>query len=174
MKTDREKVIEEAKARMEIIGLSKSIIDEFLQNQNVFVSCEPSGLMIQIDEYDVENNEFIDSFEEENNCFVYLIIKGVYSIKTDIGSVIPEYLDNVFFIKLDEENLWESQKEELKNKVANVYIRDVEYPHCSSFGTIEFKKNGAGVARIDVPLGEDINGRLELFIGIPEEEFVGF
>lgn len=174
MKTDREKLIEEAVARMEIIGLSKSIINQFLENNNVFVSCEPNGLMIQIDEYDVENNEFIDSFEDENNCLVYLIIKGIYNIKTNVGSIIPEYLDNVFFIKLDEENLWQAQREELKNKLANVYIRDVEYLHCSSFGTIEFKKNGSGVARTDVPLGEDINGRLDDFIGVTEEEFLKF
>ena len=174
MKTDREKLIEEAVARMEIIGLRKSIINQFLENNNVFVSCEPNGLMIQIDEYDVENNEFIDSFEDENNCLVYLIIKGTYNIETNVGSIIPEYLDNVFFIKLDEENIWQAQREELKNKLANVYIRDVEYLHCSSFGTIEFKKNSSGVARTDVPLGEDINGRLDDFIGVTEEEFLKF
>ena len=174
MKTDREKLIEEAVARMEIIGLSKSIINQFLEKNNVFVSCEPNDLMIQIDEYDVENNEFIDSFEDENNCLVYLIIKGIYNIKTNVGSIIPEYLDNVFFIKLDEENIWQVQREELINKIASVYIRDVEYPHCSSFGNIEFKKNGSGVARTDVPLGEDINGRLDDFIGVTEEEFLKF
>lgn len=120
--------------RMKILNLSYKCIQAF-KGGKVWES-ESIGALYELNE---EEQKIVNDFEEEHKGYkVYHLIHNI----TDFGE-----LYNIFYVGTDKEE-WETDKEDLREDYAFVYVYNKTDNWCSEFGSIAIRKNIGGLIRI--------------------------
>lgn len=126
---------EEAKKRMEMLGMNPKFIREFMANGLVGIANVPDEFHVPV-EADLDR---IREFENDHNALVYAVIRGCGGSDVDVDSYL-------FVSKYDEE--WEAEAEDLQNNECCAYVYNRTIPEFSEIGYIGIEKmpNG-GLAR---------------------------
>ena len=136
MKISRELKKEEALRRLKSIDIFKGVVEDFKEDDYVYISYPPYGALYWIDDSDKKR---IMEFEEHFNAFVYLVIKS----NTEFGEL------NSYLFVSDHEEEWEEDREMLKHNESFVYVDNLAHVEFSEFGTIGFETTIAkGLVRI--------------------------
>ena len=113
----------EALARMKLLGIFPEAIKQFYRDGKVSISEPP----------------FIEQFEEDQNALVYLIIRSY----TAYGK-----MDSYLYVSHNEDE-WESDREDLRNRLPVAYTLNLDDPQLSELGYISIEKTVAdGLVRI--------------------------
>lgn len=126
---------QEAISRLETLKIFPQTIKDF-ENGLVSISEPPFGAFYWVDE---EEKTEIKKFEEEYDALVYMIIKSY----TSFGTV------NSYLYVSDYEEEWEDDRQDLAEGIPLVYVRNIDAPDCSEFGSIQIRRTvAAGLERI--------------------------
>ena len=145
----REKMIEEACTRLELLNLDKKVLNSFKENQTLYYSERQS---LKINElfadnmfdyigtlYHVQNNnefvEIINDFEKEHGGLVY---HAIYD-------KLERYL-HLFYVTQYKDEWWYN-REEINDNCSFVYSVNLDNDSCSHFRIIYFKVCGGGLIR---------------------------
>lgn len=130
MNTMREKQVEEAVLRMDLMGIHEDVIIMFQKSGDVTLS--ENGKYYPLDD---QLKEDIRRFEQEHDATVFLVVR----MATMYGT-----LDSLLFVgKYDEE--WELSREDVEDGYAMSYTINRDYPECSEMGSICFAVTECGV-----------------------------
>lgn len=121
----------EAIRRMGQLNIFPDIIREFERNNLVAISEEPFGAFYWVNE---QEQKIIDALEKKYHMLVYLIIRS----HSTIG-----LMDSILFISKNPEE-WGWEQIDIENNILFAYVQNYDYPDCSEFGSIGFRKTAAG------------------------------
>lgn len=124
---------QEAIERMKTLKLYPNIIKEF-EKENIVNLSENGGILYWLDS---DQQAIVDSFESEHDALVYHVIHSF----TEFG----ELYSLLYVSKYYKE--WETDREDLKDGYALVYVKNVDDDCCSEFGTICIKPQFGGLVR---------------------------
>ena len=126
----------EALARMKLLGIFPEAIKQFYQDGKVSISEPPFGALYWAEGWDLDR---IEQFEEDQNALVYLIIRSY----TAYGK-----MDSYLYVSHNEDE-WESDREDLRNRLPVAYTLNLDDPQLSELGYISIEKTVAdGLVRI--------------------------
>lgn len=126
----------EALARMKLLGIFPEAIKQFYQDGKVSISEPPFGALYWAEGWDLDR---IEQFEEDQNALVYLIIRSY----TAYGK-----MDSYLYVSHNEDE-WESDREDLRNRLPVAYTLNLGDPQLSELGYISIEKTVAdGLVRI--------------------------
>lgn len=129
----KQKQKQEAIERMKLLKLCPNIIKEF-EKENIVNLSEHGGILYWLDS---DQQAIVDSFEAEHDALVYHVIHSF----TEFG----ELYSLLYVSKYEEE--WETDREDLKDGYALVYVKNVDDDMCSEFGSICIKPQFGGLVR---------------------------
>ena len=129
----REKQLEQALKRMEMLNLSKQCINAF-KNGNIWES-EGIGALYECND---KEKEIIKSFENKTNGLVYHMIHN----KFEFG----ECYTMLYVSQYEDE--WEDDMEDIKNGYIFAYVENIDVPDYSEFGSVAIQSNIGGLVRI--------------------------
>ena len=130
MNTMREKQVEEAVLRMDLMGIHEDVIIMFQKSGDVTLSS--GGKYYPLDD---QLKEDIRRFEQEHESTVFLVVR----MNTIYGQ-----LDSLLFVgKYDD--AWEMSREDVEDGYAMSYTINRDYPECSEMGSIAFRVTPEGV-----------------------------
>ena len=130
---EKAKQKQEALERMKLLNLSKNIIKEFDKEGIVNLS-ENGGILYWLDS---DQQAIVDEFEKEYDALVYHVIHDF----TEFG----ELYSLLYVSKYEEE--WEDDKDDIKNGIALVYVKNMDEDLFSEFGSIGIRSQFGGVVR---------------------------
>lgn len=124
----------EAIERMKMLKLDKPCIEAFAKG-NVWES-EGFGALFEL--RDNEKN-IVNEFENENpGCLVYHMIHNVYEFGECYSILyVPSDIDE-----------WEQDRADIKDGYVFAYVKNIDNPFCSEFGSIAVKSQFGGLVRI--------------------------
>ena len=130
---NKEQQKQEAIERMKMLKLSPNIIKEF-EKENTLNLSENGGILYWLDS---DQQAIVDEFETEHDALVYHVIHNF----TEFGG-----LYSLLYVSKHEED-WETDREDLKDGYAFVYVKNVDDNWCSEFGSICIKPQYGGLVR---------------------------
>lgn len=130
---NKEQQKQEAIARMQMLKLSPNIIKEFEKDGIVNLS-ENGGILYWLDS---DQQAIVDEFQSEHDALVYHVIHDF----TEFG----ELYSLLYVSKYEEE--WETDREDLTDGYALVYVKNVDVDWCSEFGSIGIRPQFGGLLR---------------------------
>lgn len=130
---NKEQQKQEAIERMKMLKLSPNIIKEF-EKENTLNLSENGGILYWLDS---DQQAIVDEFETEHDALVYHVIHNF----TEFGG-----LYSLLYVSKHEEE-WETDREDLKDGYAFVYVKNVDDNWCSKFGSICIKPQYGGLVR---------------------------
>ena len=130
---NKEQQKQEAIERMKMLKLSPNIIKEF-EKENTLNLSENGGILYWLDR---DQQAIVDEFETEHDALVYHVIHNF----TEFGG-----LYSLLYVSKHEEE-WETDREDLKDGYAFVYVKNVDDNWCSEFGSICIKPQYGGLVR---------------------------
>ena len=130
---NKEQQKQEAIERMKMLKLSPNIIKEF-EKENTLNLSEKGGILYWLDS---DQQAIVDEFETEHDALVYHVIHNF----TEFGG-----LYSLLYVSKHEEE-WETDREDLKDGYAFVYVKNVDDNWCSEFGSICIKPQYGGLVR---------------------------
>lgn len=130
MNTMREKQVEEAVLRMDLMNIHEDVIIMFQKSGDITLS--ENGKYYPLDD---QLKEDIRRFEQEHDATVFLVVR----MATMYGT-----LDSLLFVGKHEEE-WEMSREDLEDGYAMSYTINRDYPECSEMGSICFAVTECGV-----------------------------
>lgn len=130
MTVSREEKKVEAINRMKKIGVFNQTIRDFEKDDLVSVTEPPVGAFYWLDE---DEQAQVKEFEEKHNALVYMVLRSW----TDFGK-----MDSYFYVS-DHKEEWKDDRMDLDDNIALVYVKNLDYPDCSEFGSIGFKRTCA-------------------------------
>lgn len=133
MQASKEQMLEEAKTRMLMLGISKGIIKDFVEDNVVSLS-EGIGYLYWIDD---EEKEIVKDFEAKSGGLVYHIIKT----HTEFGT-----LYSLLFVDKDKA-IWHDDKLDIERDIVFSYVVNMDEPAFSEYGSIGFRRNIGGLVR---------------------------
>ena len=125
---------QEAVARMKMLKLSNNIIKEF-EKENIVNLSENGGILYWLDS---DQQKIVDDFECEHDALVYHVIH-TFTEDDEIYSLL--YVSK-------HKNEWETDRADLKDGYAFVYVKNVNYDWCSEFGSIGIKPQYGGLVQV--------------------------
>ena len=131
IKIAHERKLEEAKARLQTLGINKDAVRYFVNYGLVPVSFTGTGI---IQNFSKETEDNISRFEEQHNALVYFVI----FTPTSFGNM------ESFLYVSDEEEEWEMDRADIKDGYAMTWTENLTHPQCSEFGSIGFTKTANG------------------------------
>ena len=134
MFASNEKKKTEAIKRMKMLGLVPARIEDF-EAAGIVSAHSPLGGYYHLD---IVQQMLVNNIEREHNVLVYLVIRS----NTDFG-----VMDSFLFVS-DFEDEWERDRIDIENNIALTYTYNHSCPHCSEFGSIQFKCVGGGIYRV--------------------------
>lgn len=128
----------EALERMKALRLRKEVIEAFRADGSVRLCTRPHGRLLSLTKAETKE---VKAFEESRGAIVFFVTRAV----TLFG-----VLDAYFFVG-KEPDAWACEREGYDEGYAYTYVFNRNYPDCSEFGDICFKrtKNG-GIIRTDI------------------------
>ena len=133
MESFRDSQVEEAVARMKLLGILKTPINEFKKEGALNLS-EALGLLYWLDD---EEKKMVADFEKDNGGVVYHVIKTL----SNIGLMY-----SLLYVSKHTEE-WEMDRADIQEGRAFVYVVNKDMPDCSEFGTIGIRPLFGGVLR---------------------------
>lgn len=130
---NKEQQKQEAIERMKMLKLSPNIIKEF-EKENTLNLSKNGGILYWLDS---DQQAIVDEFETEHDALVYHVIHNF----TEFGG-----LYSLLYVSKHEEE-WETDREDLKNGYAFVYVKNVDDNCCNEFGSICIKPQYGGLVR---------------------------
>lgn len=130
----RQKQKEEAIKRMNLLLLNENIIKEFKEEEKLNLSESNLGILYWLNE---EQKEMVKKFEEENGGLVYHLIHNL----TTFGEIY-----SIFYVSKNEDE-WQFDYEDIEENLAFVYVKNVDDPLSSEYGSIGFKSVNSGLVR---------------------------
>lgn len=133
----REVQKKEAIERMRLLGLKESIIDDFDQYDKIYLFAGLDGAPVELPPEMIAE---VKQFEQEHHATVYAVIRQ----NTYIG-----VLDSLIIVSSYPEE-WKDEKADIENDGGYLltYTFNRNYPECSEFGSISFKKTKHGLVRV--------------------------
>lgn len=125
---------EEAIKRMNLLLLNENIIKEFEEEEKLNLSESNLGILYWLNE---EQKEMVKKFEEENGGLVYHLIHNL----TTFGEIY-----SIFYVSKNEDE-WQFDYEDIEENLAFVYVKNVDDPLSSEYGSIGFKSVNSGLVR---------------------------
>lgn len=133
MESFRDSQVEEAVARMKLLRILKTPINEF-KKEGVLNLSEALGLLYWLDD---EEKKMVADFEKDNGGVVYHVIKTL----SNIGLMY-----SLLYVSNHTEE-WEMDRADIQEGRAFVYVVNKDMPDCSEFGTIGIRPLFGGVLR---------------------------
>lgn len=136
---ERQKQIDEAVKRMHKFGLMPKIVTEF-ENEGIVQYSEPSslgGILFWVSN-EPEWVKIIQDFEKKYQAVVYHVIHN----HTFYGEILS------FLYVSSEEDEWELDNEDLSEMRPLVYVKNLNYPEFSEFGSIRVMEKAGGLLRV--------------------------
>lgn len=132
MESFRDSQVEEAVARMKLLGILKTPIKEF--KEDGVINRSENGILYWLDD---EEKKMVADFEEEYSCVVYHVIKTFSTLGLMYSLLyVSKHMDE-----------WEMDREDILDGRAFVYVVNKDMPDCSEFGTIGIRPSFGGVIR---------------------------
>lgn len=133
----REEQKKEAIFRMKLLRLKDSIIDDFDQHDKIYLFAGLDGAPVELSP---EMTAEVKQFEQKHHVTVFAIIRQ----NTYIG-----VLDSLIIVSSYPEE-WEDERADIENDGGYLltYTFNRNYPECSEFGSISFKKTKHGLVRV--------------------------
>lgn len=132
MESFRDSQVEEAVARMKLLGILKTPIKEF--KKDGVINRSENGILYWLDD---EEKQMVADFEKEYSCVVYHVIKTF--------STLGLMYSLLYVSKHTDE--WEMDRADIQEGRAFVYVVNKDMPDCSEFGTIGIRPSFGGVIR---------------------------
>lgn len=132
MESFRDSQVEEAVARMKLLGILKTPINEF--KKDGVINRSENGILYWLDD---EEKQMVADFEKDNDGVVYHAIKTL----SNIGLMY-----SLLYVSKHTEE-WEMDRADIQEGMAFVYVVNKDMPDCSEFGTIGIRPLFGGVLR---------------------------
>lgn len=123
----------EALERMTMLHMSRQCINAF-KDGKVWES-EGYGALYEVNE---KEQSYIDAFEKEHNATVYHMIHNM----TEFG----ELYTMLYVSKHKSE--WQSDRYDIEDGYALAYVKNIDAPECSEFGSVGIRPNIGGLVRV--------------------------
>lgn len=130
---EKAKQKQEALERMKLLKLHNNVVKEFDKEGIVNLS-ENGGFLFWLDS---DQQAIVDEFEAEHDALVYHVIRSF----TEFG----ELYSLLYVSKYEEE--WEDDRNDIKNGIALVYVKNMDEDLFSEFGSIGIKPQFGGLVR---------------------------
>ena len=122
----------EALERMTMLHMSRQCINAF-KDGKVWES-EGYGALYEVNE---KEQSYIDAFEKEHNATVYHMIHNM----TEFGE-----LYTMLYVS-SEKSEWQSDRYDIEDGYALAYVKNIDAPECSEFGSVGIRPNIGGLVR---------------------------
>lgn len=132
MESFRDSQVEEAVARMKLLGILKTPINEF--KKDGVINRSENWILYWLDD---EEKQMVADFEKDNDGVVYHAIKTL----SNIGLMY-----SLLYVSKHTEE-WEMDRADIQEGRAFVYVVNKDMPDCSEFGTIGIRPLFGGVLR---------------------------
>lgn len=136
----KDKQIEEGWERLKMLGVEGYVSKDFKVSHKVYYSERQNNFFCAV-LYWLDNNEkwldLVNKFEEKTNNLVY----HAQFTRTSYGDML-----SLFFVSSEEEE-WEQEREDLKNKEIYAYVINLDEPDFSEYGLIGIESKMGGVVR---------------------------
>lgn len=123
----------EALERMTMLHLSRQCINAF-KSGKVWES-EGYGALYEVDD---EEQQIINEFEAKHNAVVYHMIHN----KFEFGECYT-----ILYVS-DEKSEWQSDRYDIEDGYAMAYVKNIDDPFCSEFGTVAIRSSFGGLVRV--------------------------
>lgn len=134
MNITRKHLIDEAVARMSLIGFNREIIEQFADRALIRQSLPPYYTSQPVlPNTDTDLLTRIAEFERVHDALVYYVIHSY----TELGEM-ETYL---YVSKYEDE--WVNDRDDLSENRALAYVANLDHPDCSEFGSIGFELIGS-------------------------------
>lgn len=132
MESFRDSQVEEAVARMKLLEILKTPINEF--KKDGVINRSENGILYWLDD---EEKQMVADFEKDYGGVVYHAIKTL----SNIGLMY-----SLLYVSKHTEE-WEMDRADIQEGRAFVYVVNKDMPDCSEFGTIGIRPLFGGVLR---------------------------
>lgn len=132
MESFRDSQVEEAVARMKLLGILKTPINEF--KKDGVINRSENGILYWLDD---EEKQMVADFEQDNGGVVYHVIKTL----SNIGLMY-----SLLYVSKHTEE-WKMDRADIQEGRAFVYVVNKDMPDCSEFGTIGIRPLFGGFLR---------------------------
>ena len=122
----------EALERMTMLHMSRQCINAF-KDGKVWES-EGYGALYEVNE---KEQSYIDAFEKEHNATVYHMIHNM----TEFGE-----LYTMLYVS-SEKSEWKSDRYDIEDGYALAYVKNIDAPECSEFGSVGIRPSIGGLVR---------------------------
>lgn len=134
MNLTRKHLIDEAVARMRLIGFNREIIEQFANRTLIRQSLPPYyNSQPVLPDADTDLLARIAEFERVHDVLVYYIIRS----HTELGEM------EAYLYVSKYENEWVNDRNDLSENRALAYVANLDHPDCSEFGSIGFELMGS-------------------------------
>lgn len=123
----------EALERMTMLHMSRQCINAF-KNGKVWES-EGYGALYELNP---DEQKIVDEFEQKYNAVVYHMIHN----KFEFGECYT-----ILYVS-NEKSEWKSDRYDIEDGYVMAYVKNVDAPECSEFGTVAIKPNIGGLVRV--------------------------
>ena len=123
----------EAYKRMKRLNMSAQCIQAFKEDK-VWES-EGVGALYELNP---DEQKIVDEFEKKYGALVYHMIHNQFEF--------GECYTILYVSKYEEE--WQEDLEDVSNGYAMSYVKNIDAPECSEFGTVAIKPNIGGLVRV--------------------------
>lgn len=123
----------EALERMTMLHMSRQCINAF-KNGKVWES-EGYGALYELNP---DEQKIVDEFEQKYNAVVYHMIHN----KFEFGECYT-----ILYVS-NEKSEWKSDRYDIEDGYAMAYVKNIDAPECSEFGTVAIKPNIGGLVRV--------------------------
>lgn len=134
MKATKEKMKQEALARMKLLDLHPNVIKEFETEGKINYSSGRSAILFWATD---EIREVVRKFENQTGYLVYHAMDN----ETDIGHMVT-----LLYVSTEMDE-WAADKQDLQEGCPLAYVENLTYPDCSEFGSVGVKPFNGGVVR---------------------------
>lgn len=130
MNVSREEKMEEAVARMKLLGIFPETIRQFQEDGMVSISEPPMGAFYWMEGEDLDR---VRAFEEEWNALVYVAVRSY----TPLGKM------DCFLYVSDHRDEWSMDRDDIAQGQAVAYCFNHGMPDCSEIGSIGIVRTAA-------------------------------
>lgn len=135
MNLTRKHLIDEAVARMSLIGFNREIIEQFTDRTLIRQSLPPYyNSQPVLPNTDTDLLARIAEFERVHDALVYYVIRSY----TELGEM------ETYLYVSKYENEWVNDRDDLSENRSLAYVANLNHPDCSEFGSIGFELIDSG------------------------------
>lgn len=123
----------EALTRMTMLNLSRQCINAF--KDGIVWESEGYGALYEVNQ---DEQRIIDAFEIQHNALVYHMIHN----KFEFGECYT-----ILYVS-SEKSEWKSDRYDIEDGYAMAYVKNIDVPECSEFGSVAIRPSFGGLVRL--------------------------